>query len=178
MPKPTLAHFKKHIATLNQDDLRMELVKLFISVKEVPAFYAIGTQTPAEAAKAVKDLKAKMYKQFWTPSGNPRNSISNANLRKEILAFEKSGAAPADLLDVIIYRVELTTNYANEFGGTAEGDYTAASNAFDKAMELAHSQNLMTPEIQERCKQIFKADNLDPWYIEWLKDGYDKFFKR
>jgi hypothetical protein len=177
MPKPTLAHFKKHIAALSEEDLRMELVKLFISVKEVPAFYAIGTQTPAEAAKAVKDLKAKIYKQFWTPSGNPRN-ISNATIRKDLLAFEKAGATPADLLDVLVYRVELMTKCANEYGGSPDGDYNAAINAFDKAMELAHSHNLMTPEIQARCLEMFKADNLDYWYIECLTTAYDKYFER
>jgi hypothetical protein len=177
MPKPTLAYFKKHIATLSENDLRMELLKLFISVKEVPAFYAIGTQTPAEAEKAVKELKAKIYKQFWTPSGNPRN-ISNATIRKDLLAFEKSGATPAELLDVLVYRVELMTKFANDYGGSADGDYNAALNAFDKAMELAHSHNLMPPEIQARCEKMFKADNLDYWYIEYLKNAYDKYFER
>ena len=176
MPKPTLAHFKKHIAALSEEDLRMELLKLFISVKEVPAFYAIGTQTPAEAAKAVKDLKAKIYKQFWTPSGNPRN-ISNATLRKDILAFEKSGAAPADLLDVLIYRVEMMTQYANEYGGSSDGDYNAASNAFDKAIELAHTHNLMTPEIKARCQTMFKADNLDWWYTNLLEEAFQRHFE-
>ncbi len=177
MPKLTLAQYKKNIALLGENELRAELIRIFLSVKEVPEFYSIGMQTPEEAAKVVKGLKDKLYRQFWTPSGNPRNTINNALIRKDILAFEKSGASPSDLLDVILYRVELTTKYASDYGGTTDSNYTAALNAFDKALQLAHEHHLMTGDTKDRCMTILETNNSDYWYVQWLKDAYDKLFK-
>lgn len=172
MPKPKLTEFKKYLNTLGEPELRAELVKLF-KLQEVQAFYAQGMLSDSERKVALEEVKRKIHNQFWTRTGNPRTDVSNADIRALISAFEKIAASPREVVELLLYRVETATKFANEFGGMSEGDYKAASNAFDKALKLMKKHELVD-EFRIWCKEIFQYDNLDYWYIEWLMESFEE----
>ncbi|MER0442505.1 DUF6155 family protein [Emticicia sp. W12TSBA100-4] len=119
----------------------------------------------------LKTYKEKIYKQFWTPKGNPKMA-NNSQIRSLITKFEKIAVFPYDVIDLLIYRVETTTDHANDFGGTSDADYNASITAFKKAVKLINDNNLKS-YFDARCRRIFQASNLDYWYIKQLEYLYE-----
>ena len=136
MPKPKLSDFKRLINEMTEAELREELLKLFNKLDQVQMFYAQDLMGKEDRQKILEECKTKIYKKFWTPSGNPRNNVSNADIRKIISDFEKISAFPHEVVDLVLYRVETATDFANQFGGMPDADYKAAATAFEKAMKL------------------------------------------
>ncbi len=178
MAKLTMTLFNKYLSTLNEEQAKAELALLFSKVSQVKEFYAKqqGMEMPLEKApnpKYLEEYKKKIYNQFWTRGGNPRDP-SNADIRSYILAFEKMGFSSQDVIDLILYRVEKATELADMYGGMSDGCYNAAVNAFEKAIKLMQKEGLRD-EYQARCERIFKYKNLDYWYIEQLKEVWQDY---
>jgi hypothetical protein len=89
MAKPKLSDFKKLLAEMTEEELRAEMLKLFNKLEQVQLFYAEDLMGKEDRQKILEECKTKIYKKFWTPSGNPRNNVSNADIRKIITDFEK-----------------------------------------------------------------------------------------
>lgn len=170
--KSKLPQFKKLINEMSENDLREELLKLYTKLPLVKDFYNQDLMTEEERQVVLKSYKDKIYKQFWTPKGNPKQP-NNLQLRTLVAEFEKIAVFPYDVIDLLIYRVETTTDHANDFGGTGDANYNSAITMFKKATKLIKDNNLKS-YFEDRCKTIFEADNLDYWYIEELEDLYEE----
>ena len=99
--------------------------------------------------------------------------INNTTIKGVISDYEKIALFPYDVVDLLIYRVEVATDLADQFGGMPDSNYNAAITAFKKAIKLIKDNSLMS-HFEDRCKKMLKADNLDYWYIEqleWLFEG-------
>jgi hypothetical protein len=175
MPKPKLADFKRLINEMTEAELRGELLKLFNKLEQVQTFYAQDLLSKEDRQKLLQEAKDKIYKKFWTPSGNPRNNVSNADIRKIISDFEKVSAFPNEVVDLLLYRVETATDFANNFGGMPDADYNASSTAYEKAMKLIQKHKLEA-YFKEKAEDLLQYDNLDYWYINEMEDMYEACF--
>lgn len=173
MPKPKLSDFKKFIGEMTESDLRAELLKLFGKLPQVQEFYAQELMNETERKAMLDEYKRKIYSQFWTRNGNPRFA-SNAELRRLISDFEKVCVFPHELVDLLLYRVEIATENANSYGGMPDADYNAASTAFEKALKLM-KQHKLEEHFRARCTELFRYDNVDFWYIERLEELFNEY---
>ena len=176
MAKPKLTDFKRFLAAMTEEELRAEMLKLFSKLEQVQAFYAQELMSDSDRKGILEDYKKKIYNQYWTRGGNPRR-VSNAEIRKIIGEFEKVAVFPVEIIDLLLNRVEILTHWASQFGGAPDADYNAASNSFEKALKLMENNKLHT-HFEQRCLELFKAHNLDYWYIENLESTYDSYFPR
>ena len=172
MAKPKLSDFKKYLASLDEAGLREELLKLFSKLPQVQEFYAQELLSDAGRKAMLEDYKKKIYNQFWTRTGNPRQP-SNAELRTMLSNFEKVSVFPSEVIDLYLYRVETATEFANDFGGMSDASYNASISAFKKAVEMMVEHKL-GDYFRERCEELFLFDNLDYWYTEELEDLFHK----
>ncbi len=172
MAKSKLTDLKKLIAEMSEDELRLEIIKLYTKLPQVKEFYNQDLMTEEERQVVLKVYKDKIYKQFRTSAGNPRGMVNNTTIRGIISDYEKIAVFPYDVVDLLIYRVEEATELANDYGGMAESNYNAAITSFKKAMTLVKEHGLMS-HFEDRCKMIFKSNNLDYWYIEQLEELFD-----
>jgi hypothetical protein len=174
MPKPKLTDFKKYLASLDEAGLREELQKLFNKLPQVQEFYAQELMSDTERKAMLEDYKKKIYNQFWTRSGNPRNP-SNAELRTLLTNFEKVSVFPSEVIDLYLYRVEMATEFANDFGGMPDADYNASITAFKRAIEMMMEHKLGN-QFRIRCEELFRFNNLDYWYMEELEELFHENF--
>ncbi len=174
MPKAKLSDFKKYIVEMNEAQLRNELVKLFSKINQVKDFYAQDLLSDEDKKKVLEECKEKIYKEFWTSSGNPRKP-SNAKIRTLISNFEKISSDPSLTVELLLYRVRVATEFANDFGGAPDGVYSSSSNAFEKAVALIYEYNLID-KFKDQCEDLFGFDNLDYWYAESLEEIYENVF--
>jgi Family of unknown function (DUF6155) len=171
MPKPKLREFKRYLAELDEPGLRAELLKLFGKLPQVQEFYAQELASPAERKTMLNDYKKKIENQFWTHGGNPKNNIKNVEIRRILSDFEQVAVSPHELIDLMLYRVEVATSFANTLGGMPEAAYKAALAAFQKAVKLMGEHRLLD-YFKSRCEDLFQYGNVDYWYIEWLEEAW------
>ena len=168
MAKSKISDLKKILDEMSGDELKQEILKLYNKLPQVKDFYNQDLMTEEERQVVLKGYKDKVYKQFWTSGGNPKGMINNTTIKGVISEYEKIALFPYDVVDLLIYRVEVATDLANQFGGMAESNYNASITAFKKVMKMIKENNLMS-HFEDRCKQILKANNVDYWYIEQLE---------
>lgn len=168
MAKSKISDLKKILDEMSEVELKQEILKLYTRLPQVKDFYNQDLMSEEERQVVLKGYKDKIYKQFWTSGGNPKGMINNTTIKGVISEYEKIALFPYDVVDLLIYRVEVATDLANQFGGMAESNYNASITAFKKVMKMIKENNLMS-HFEDRCKQILKANNVDYWYIEQLE---------
>jgi hypothetical protein len=168
MAKSKISDLKKILDEMSEDELKQEILKLYNKLPQVKDFYNQDLMTEEERQEVLNKYKAKIFSEFWTSKGNPKGMINNTSIKSIVVDYEKICLFTFDLIDLLIYRVEITTEYAEQFGGMAEPNYNASITTFKKAIKLIHEHNYLT-YFETRCKKIFKATNLDYWYIDQLE---------
>lgn len=168
MAKSKVSDLKKILDEMTEEELKQEILKLYNKLPQVKDFYNQDLMTEEERQVVLKGYKDKIHKQFWTSGGNPRGMINNTTIKGIVTDYEKIALFPYDVIDLMIYRVEVATDMAEQFGGMADSNYNASITAFKKVMKMMKDNNLMS-YFEKRCKQILKATNVDYWYIEQLE---------
>ena len=172
--KPKLSDFKKLLAEMTVEELRAELLKLFQKLEQVQMFYAQDLLSKEDRQKLLDEAKKKIYSQYWTRTGNPRD-VSNAHVKTIISDFEKVSAFPNEVVDLLLYRVKVMTEWADTFGGAPDADYNASSTSFKKALGLIQ-KNKLEEYFTDQCLEIIHGyDNLDHWYLEDLQSLYEEY---
>lgn len=168
MKKIKVAALKRYLAEQNETDLREEILRLFSKIKQVQDYYAQELMSSSEREAMLGEYKKKVEGHFYTRSGNPKNP-DNAGLRALIKEFEQISVVKADVVDLVLYRVEKTVELADAYGGLAEGDYSAAVNAYVKALKLITAEKLESYFV-DRCRGItYGKDNYDYYVQEALE---------
>jgi hypothetical protein len=157
--KNKTTELKKYLAEMDEETLRAEILKLYQKLPRVKDYYNQDLMSEAERQAMLDTYKKKIYRQFWTPSGNHKNP-GNAEIKALVSEFEKVAAFPYDVIDLLLYRVEVMTEHANEFGGAADANYNASATMFKKAMKLIQDNGYLS-YFQPRIEALFQFDNLD-----------------
>ena len=169
MAKIKLTDFKKFIGQMTEEEMRNELTILFSKLPQVHDYYAQELMPPEVRKSVLDEYKKKIYSQFWTRGGNPRNA-SNADVRKIITAFEKVSIMPKEVVELLLYRVDVVLDQANQFGGFLESDYNAGLNAYEKALKIITKEKLES-YFKDECLSLSRdRGNMDYWVIEQMND--------
>ncbi len=164
MPKIKLTDFKKFLASLTEEEVRAEMLKL-IKLEQVQGFYAQDLMTDDARDKMLEEYKIKVGRQIITAGGNVKSDISNATIRKLISDFEKVASFQYDVIDLLIHRVEVTmeADHKTKHWGLKSGDYSAAQNAFERAVKLIEINNLLT-HFETRCEALFERQGINNFF--------------
>ena len=168
MAKSKISDLKKILEEMTQDELIQEILKLYNKLPQVKDFYNQDLMTEEERQEVLGKYKEKIYKEFWTSKGNPKGMINNSTIKNVLTDYEKICLFDFDLADLLIYRVETATDYAEQFGGMAESNYNSSITSFKKAMKIINENNFNS-HFESRIKMTLKSGNLDYWYIEQLE---------
>ncbi|MEI6408804.1 MAG: DUF6155 family protein [Bacteroidota bacterium] len=175
MAKQKLSDLKKYLVTLDEEALREEVLKLFSKFSQVQAHYAQEFMSETERKNNLDAYKKKIRGQFWTSTGNRRKKINYREIRRLLSEFENVSLFPYELTDLILYRVEVATEYASLMRGMTEVGYNAAHKSFEKALALM-DEHKFGDYFQVRCEALFKFKYLDGWYVSLLKEAFKRYF--
>lgn len=176
MTKIKLKSLRTYLDTLEEAELREEVLRLFGKLTQVQEFYAQELMTNEERKEMLEGYRKKIYSFFWTRTGN-RKRPSNAKLRELLTHYEKVSIFPSEVIDLLLYRVELATAYASKLGRMPEASYKASYNAYKKALEMIVLHQF-EDRFRERCKAIFQPRrSVEPWYLEMMEATFHEQFK-
>ncbi len=148
MPRLTKAALQKHLQQLEKEDLVAELVKLFTRFKPVNEYFQMefGENTQA----VTEHYKAQIRKAFF---GGRSRRPKLATTRKIISEFRKVALFEYDMVDLLLYRVECSIEFINQYYYPEEPFYKSIQNAFAEALQMIVGNNL-TGEFKDRCEKI------------------------
>ncbi len=176
MAKPKLKDLKTYLDSLDETEVREEILKLFGKLTQVQEFYAQELMSDKERKAMLEGYRRKIYGYFWTRTGN-RKRPSNAKLRELITNYEKVSVFPSEVIDLLLYRVETATDYAAKLGRMPEASYKASYNAFKKAVEMI-ALHKFEDRFRDRCEAMFKPRRkVESWYLEMMEATYHEQFK-
>jgi hypothetical protein len=168
MANSKISDLKNILDEMTLDELKQEILKLYNILPQVKDFYNQDLMTEEERQVILNKFKEKIYVELWTSKGNPKGMVNNSTIKKILSEYELICLFQYDLVDLLIYRVEITTEYAEQQGGMAESNYNTSITTFKKAMKIMRNNNFLT-HFEKRIKILLKATNLDFWYVEQLE---------
>ena len=167
--------FTKYINNLSKKELIIELDKLYSKFKNVQDYYSmeLTEDTSAILNKYKEVLKKEYFPNSKFGIGEGRASVA----RKLISEFSKIKIFESDLIDLMLYRIELCVEYAKSIGDVNEQFYVSAENAFVAVVKLI-GKNKLQSQFIDRCKQILNETENTGWsFNEVIENIYDEYFK-
>ena len=170
----TKKDFTKFINTLSKEELAIELEKLYSKFKNVKEYYSmeLTEDTSAILSKYKEALKKEYFPNTKFGIGEARASVA----RKIISEFTKIKVFDVDLIELMLYRVELCVEFTKKFGDINEQFYTSTENAFEAVAKLIVKNN-MEDTFKLRCKFLVDATADFGWgFADAMEYIYYQYF--
>ena len=130
--------FKKYLDHLEEDELRVELTRLYARFPVLREYYAMELTDPK---KVIDKYKAGMRKGFFPARGRGKRGRSVST--KLIKQFAKISIHPKDLVELHFYRAELMTEYIAARRIDSEPFHDSTVKTFEQACGLAEHEVLL-----------------------------------
>ena len=165
--------FTKFINSLNEDELREELDKLYSRYRDIKNYYTMELGGIEDRKKLLEKAKKSIERLYERRKTRSRLSKVNAIL-KEISAIS---IFDHELADVYIYHVECATDHINYFGLRRDADASHLATSFKKSVDLiirSQTKEENAPRLEkcvERLHRFFALrSELDNYLDEHLDD--------
>lgn len=164
--------FNKYLKSLTDKELVKELQKLYTKFDNVKQYYQLELGTDSKAV--LDQFKARVKKEYF-PSrgyGEARNSVS----RKVVTEFKKISIHPKDIVDLLLYRVEMMLDFTLSYGDMDEAFYNSLYKSFAEACKHIKKEQLEVHYKAPCATLVNKASPLG-WGIYFdLRDEFKDCF--
>lgn len=123
---------KKYLETLNEEQLREQIMQLYSTFKDVKVYYDF-VFNPKED-KLVREAKEKIANEYF-PVKRRKPRARRSVAQKYIKHFVTLGVNPVQVADVMWYNLEIATTFNSEKQVKQEAFYKSMARAFDEAMK-------------------------------------------
>ena len=163
----------KYLDSLSEKELIQEVKKLYDKFEVVRQHYEM--ELGNDSGKLLADFKDRIKKEYF-PSrgfGHARSSVS----RKIISDFKKIAVHKKDVVELLLYRVEMMIDFTSEYGDIDEPFYNSLGSGFAEACKLIRKEKL-EPYFKIYCRKLVERcdnfgwgvyDDLDHTYREYLE---------
>ncbi len=139
----------KYLNELSKGELIKEVTKLHSKFKLVKEYYAseLGTDNGA----LLKIAKAKMCKLILKTGRSIKPDLASAN--KLIRDFSKVSVYPVDIIDLMLYKVELCTDFLEQWGLQFPNVESAIYTTYPQVLKLIY-ENKLEKTFCKRCLEV------------------------
>jgi len=149
----------KFIKECDREELDEQLVDLYNRFKEVKEFYDFSFN-PNEK-KRVEDAKLKISREYF-PDGKRRAKKRRSVAQKQIEYLKKLEIEPSQLIDLMLYNIEIAQLYNEGRPILQEAFYKSMLSSFRKALVYI-SQQFLAAEFKARVWRIKKVAIDQKW---------------
>lgn len=170
MSKLNKKDLSKYLKQSSKSDLEKEVKKLYDKFSEVKKYYEM--ELTKETTKTVKDYKKKLYKEYSTNRGAQGKGRNNAS-RKVITDFKKRTNSQKEVIDLLLYRVEMMLDYSN-YRALDEAFYNSLTRSFDEACQLIANERL-EEDFKDKCERLLQMAPSVGWGVyDAMSYSYDQ----
>lgn len=163
--------FKKHVDMLDTEDLRDELMNLFIKVKGVKEYYLMelgdDKQRKKIYEKAKKDIASKYATKSYRRPRRPRIQKVKTLIKK----LETEAVLPFELIDIYLYNSETALAFMMEYRFDSNPLRNSIKDTFRKALDLIKLEK-MEEDYKDRCGTITNKMSYASWIFEECFEQY------
>ena len=145
--------FIKHLESLEEEELRKELMVVYERFKEVKAYYSmeLGGEKDREAIfeKAKKDIKSKYATRTFRRPRRPRVSKIN----KILSDLEKVSIFKVEMADLHLYNCECALEFILAYHYHSDPLHNTIVRSFRKGCQLIAASSSQS-DFLERCNEI------------------------
>jgi hypothetical protein len=172
MPRLTKAALQKHLQHLEKEELIAQLLQLFGKFKMVNEHFQM--EYGEDTQEVVNAYKHKIRKAYFSNRRIRRPRTASA--KKLITEFKKVALFEYDIIDLLLFRVENSIEFADKNGYMSDAFYKSILSAFGEAIQLMSKSNL-TAEFKDRCeKSIWFAGELECGLNYPMQDMLSRLF--
>lgn len=172
MPRLTKTALQKHLQQLEKEELIAEIVHLFGKFKMVNEHFQM--EYGEDTKEVVNTYKHKIRKAYF--SGRRIRRPKTASVKKLIAEFKKVALFDYDVIDLLLYRVENSIEFAKTYEYMTEAFYKSILSAFAEAIGLIVKVNVWS-DFRDRCeKSIWFAGQLNCGLNYSMQEIFDAQF--
>lgn len=172
MRKSTKSELSKYLKQSTKAELEKEVKKLYDKFKEVKQYYEIEFST--DTTDILETYKQKIYKEYF-PSGRYGKGRNNVS-RKVVTDFKRISIFQKDVIELLLYRVEVMLKFTNTYGDIDEAFYNSLARSYDEACKLTKKEKLEA-EFKIECSDLIdKASNFGWGVHDALTYSYEEHF--
>jgi len=168
------AKFKKHLAELNIEELRHELLDLYDKVTGVKQHYAMELGSDKDRKriydKAKADIAAKYATKSYRRPRRPRIQKINTILKK----MKQTGVFDHELVDLYLFDLETAMVFIAKYGFYSQTLANHITQVYGKAAQLIAQQHLYD-DFKERLESLLSRAELIPdlhWDLDEIRQDF------
>lgn len=148
-----LNSFKKFLDSLNEDELKDEMMRLYTKIEEVKTFYKMDLGSDKDRKKVFDKAKKLIAKKYVTKSYRKPRRPRIQKVNKILSETRKSTILDYEMIDIYLFTAETAVEFMREYDFHSDPLTNNICNCFEKAQNLI-KDNLMEDEFAERVAAI------------------------
>lgn len=160
MRKMTKKTLSKYLKQAPKSALEQEIKMLYDKFPIVKKYYEVAFSK--DTTNTLDAYKQKIYKEYFPTRGygKARNNVS----RKIVMELKKIATSQKDVIELILYRVEMMLKFTKTYGDIDEAFYNSLARSFDEACKLTKKEKLES-EFQIECSDLVDKASPFGWGI-------------
>lgn len=158
----------KYLKDLDKKALEAEIKKLYSKFSNVQQYY--NMELSQDTTAILNEYKEKIRQEYFPKRGygKARNGVS----RKVVTDFKKISIFKSDLIELILFRVEMMIEFTKAYGDIDEPFYNSLESSFEEACKIVKSEKL-EQDFKDQCQKLVH----DTYEFGWgLNEGMEYIF--
>ena len=123
----------KYTATLTKEELANEILNLYNKFDQVKHYYT--AELSSDTQELLQKYKQKIEKEFQRASARSSNSYRITEINNIIKEFEKVSVFSIDIIELKLYRIELSIKYIKEYRIDDQTYYGSVAGHYQKVLK-------------------------------------------
>lgn len=171
MAKLKVTELKKHLKSLDREDLIRLVVELSKTSKEAENYLAAQVQGDTAVEELYKEAKLQIQNEFFPRKGEPKLRLAHA--KKAISNFGKFTNDRVLKTDLMLHYVEMGTEFTIAYGDIDGPFYNSLASMFHQVVEACNGEPAMLLQFGERLDSVYSDAGQVGWgYQDSLADSY------
>jgi len=167
--------FQNHIDQLEAEDLREELMNLFLKIKEVKNYYLMELGDDRQRKKIYDKAKKDITSKYTTKSYRRPRRPRIQKVKNIIKQLETESIFPFELIDVYLHNAEVALAFMMEYRYDSNPLRNSINSTYQKALNLIDLE-MMKDEYSERCGTLANEMSFAPWVFEDSLELYKRVY--
>jgi hypothetical protein len=173
MKEMTLRELKQRLKNKSRDELVNDIATLFTKFEAVKEYYAMQLGD-TYSLQLLDKYKSVIKREFFPSRGYGAARLSVA--RKAITDYQKISESQEELIDLMLFYVEMGVMFTNQYGDITEPFYTSMESMYDRATKFIAKNNLRD-QFEQRCLRIVSDTSGIGWgFHDRLSEIYHEVF--
>lgn len=172
MKKSIKLELNKYLKDLNKQELEAEVKKLYTKFSNVKQYYEM--ELAQDTTAILEEFKAQIQKEYFPKRGygKARSGVS----RKVINDFKKISVFKSDVIELILFRVEMMIKFTDSYGDMDEPFYNSLDSSFEEACKLIKAEKLEA-QFKVYCQELINSTHYFGWGVQdGLEYTFEKYF--